>query len=201
MIEFREPGIDQEQSSPLPSIIQDPSAVTIQPSTVVDDNVARENRDVSDKNENTNIVHSPSIPYFEHNINFGKPCDIIINGMILDPFNKYFVINLANTNGDRDAKKQNIPIHISIRVDQSKIVRNSLINGVWGQEETCLEGTFPLTIGSMFEVFIQNQNESVSISINGQLCCQYKHRHDPKTIDTIEINGSVRLDSIRYRFN
>ena len=191
MIEFREPGIEPSQSLS--------SSDAIKPSDD-DNNIVRKTRDVMVTTTTTTNV-ALSIPFFEHNTNLEKPCDIYINGMIMDPFNKYFVINLAQTGGDCEMKKQNIPIHISIRVDQSKIVRNSLINGEWGQEETNMEGSFPFTIGSMFEICIKNRLESVSIIINGQSCFEYNHRHDPKTIDTLEINGSVRLDSIRYRFD
>ncbi|KAH9512074.1 carbohydrate binding [Dermatophagoides farinae] len=190
LIEFREPGIEPSQSLS--------SSDAIKPSDD-DNNIVRKTRDVMVTTTTTNVALS--IPFFEHNTNLEKPCDIYINGMIMDPFNKYFVINLAHTGGDCEMKKQNIPIHISIRVDQSKIVRNSLINGEWGQEETNMEGSFPFTIGSMFEICIKNRLESVSIIINGQSCFEYNHRHDPKTIDTLEINGSVRLDSISYRFD
>ncbi|KAI7691619.1 hypothetical protein SSS_04025, partial [Sarcoptes scabiei] len=129
------------------------------------------------------IFQNPEVPLFEYLKNLDKLSELHIEGELLDPFTQYFVINLSRTENQNEKKRTNIILHLSVRALHQKLIRNSLIEGTWGQEETCLDEPLDcLRPGSQFTM-------------------NYKHRTDPNSIDTLEIFGSVRLKSICIKFN
>lgn len=158
--------------------------------------------DIPSSNEQSKSVTSHTIPYMEFDPNLSRPCDIYIAGMLPANIRDNFTINLANSveAEQSDAGIVNIPVHISIRADIQAIVRNTMTNGVWGEEELYLEGPFQLIPGTHFDLMISNREDKVVMAINGQPAFEYKHRHDPKTIDSLQIKGGVVLVSIRYEF-
>ncbi|KPM04730.1 galectin-like protein 1 [Sarcoptes scabiei] len=147
-------------------------------------------------------VDSPSVPFLEYEPNLGRPCDIYISGMLPTHIQENFVINLANTVEEQQSTTGiiNIPVHISIRPDINAIVRNTLTNGIWGEEELQLQGPSQLIPGTHFDLIISNRADKCVLSINGQPAFEYKHRHDPKTIDALQINGCVVLNSVRFDY-
>ncbi|KAH7636258.1 hypothetical protein HUG17_10228 [Dermatophagoides farinae] len=156
--------------------------------------------DISPPSGHSKLVTSPAIPYMEFDPNLSRPCDIYIAGMLPAHIRDNFVINLANSveAEQSTAGIVNIPVHISIRADIQAIVRNTMTNGVWGEEELYLIGPFQLIPGTHFDLMISNREDKVVVAINGQPSFEYKHRHESKTIDSLQINGGVVLTSIRY---
>lgn len=179
-----------------------------------------------ENNVQVKLVQSPSVPYREYDTRLGRAMNadkkanhnrhlptgaswnIYISGTIPNVFMRPININLAAT--QNSGKTLSIPVHISIRVDEAVIVRNSFENNAWHEnEERDLEGAFPFVQGTHFDMMIsqsggggvdKDKPDKVLVAINGQFVFEYKHRLDPATIDSVEITGSVNLNSIRYEF-
>ncbi|KAI6184283.1 Galectin [Aphelenchoides bicaudatus] len=113
----------------------------------------------------------------------GKRLDI--SGM---PTGKKVNINLYRGNMDS-------ALQFSIRYNEGVIVRNSMVNNEWGQEER--EGGFPLAKNEIFDISIFNEAYSFQIFINGQRFCTYAHRtQNPADIETLEVDGDVELHTV-----
>jgi len=113
----------------------------------------------------------------------GKRLDI--SGM---PTGKKVNINLYRANMDS-------ALQFSIRYNEGVIVRNSMKDNEWGQEER--EGGFPLAKNEVFDISIFNEAYSFQIFINGQRFCTYAHRtSNPADVETLEIDGDVELMTV-----
>jgi len=119
-----------------------------------------------------------------------------IAGLMPANFKRHFVINLYSA---KDGKRT-IPFHVSIRPDTGLMVRNSMRDGEWQDEELYLVGPFPFVLGTHFDLMLCHKPEVVSVAVNGQLAFEFKHRMDSSSIDTMEITGSQMITSIRYEF-
>lgn len=146
-------------------------------------------------------VTSPTIPYLENDPKLSQPCDIYISGMLPNHIREHMVINLASYAVEPNtADNVNIPVHISIRADLNTIVRNTMTNGVWGEEELYLEAPNQLIPGTHFDLMISNRKDKVIVAINGQPSFEYNHRHDPTTISSLQILGGIVLTSVRFDY-
>ncbi|XP_075151051.1 galectin [Haematobia irritans] len=77
-------------------------------------------------------------------------------------------------------------------IGRATVIRNSWIDGNWGQEEKSdLETKF--LPGKPFSLAIVHAQDSFKIYVNHQLLTEYKFRVSPKTIDTIYIQGDIKL--------
>uniref|UniRef100_A0A1I8QAB0 Galectin n=1 Tax=Stomoxys calcitrans TaxID=35570 RepID=A0A1I8QAB0_STOCA len=77
-------------------------------------------------------------------------------------------------------------------IGRATVIRNSWLNGNWGQEEKSdLETKF--LPGKPFSLCIVHANDSFQIYVNHQLLTEYKFRVSPSTIDTIYIQGDIKL--------
>lgn len=159
-------------------------------------------KDTSTKDRQSRSVESPKVPYIELDPNLSsKSWDIYIAGMLPIHVNENFVINLVNKDPQHPPGiNKNIPVHISIRPDINAIVRNTMTDGIWGEEELYLEGPSRLIPGSHFDLMISKNMDKIAVATQGQPAFDYKHRHDPKTINALEILGSVVLTSVRFEF-
>ncbi|VDN50599.1 unnamed protein product [Dracunculus medinensis] len=101
---------------------------------------------------------------------------------------KRFHINLLKKNGD-------IALHFNPRFDEKTILRNSLINGEWGNEER--EGKNILEKGIGFDLEIKNEEYAFQIFINGERFATYAHRLDPHEINGLQIGGDVEVTGIQ----
>lgn len=148
-------------------------------------------------------VTSPTIPYLAYDPKLSRPCDIYISGMLPNHIREHMVINLATfvvEPNQNTPDNVNIPVHISIRADLNTIVRNTMTNGVWGEEELYLEAPNQLVPGTHFDLMVSNRQDKVIVAINGQPAFEYVHRHDPSTIDALQILGGIVLTSVRFEY-
>ncbi|XP_073825875.1 galectin-4-like isoform X2 [Musca autumnalis] len=77
-------------------------------------------------------------------------------------------------------------------IGRATVIRNSWIDGNWGQEERSdLETKF--LPGKPFSLQIVHGDDSFKIYVNHQLLTEYKFRVSPSTIDTIYIQGDIKL--------
>ncbi|ULU04258.1 hypothetical protein L3Y34_017208 [Caenorhabditis briggsae] len=113
---------------------------------------------------------------------------------------KKFNINLLKKNGD-------IALHFNPRFDEKgngfmcakptpgSVVRNSLVNGEWGNEER--EGKNPFERLTAFDLEIRNEEFAFQIFVNGERFASYAHRVDPHDIAGLQIQGDIELTGIQ----
>ncbi|GMT16903.1 hypothetical protein PFISCL1PPCAC_8200, partial [Pristionchus fissidentatus] len=115
---------------------------------------------------------------------------------------KRFHLNILKKNGD-------IALHFNPRFDEKirdtvvmetnrsaqHIIRNSLINHEWGNEER--EGKNPLEKGALLDLEIKNEEYAFQILINGERFCSYAHRLEPYELNGLQIGGDVEIHGIQ----
>lgn len=96
-----------------------------------------------------------------------------------------------------------IPFHFSVRFHTETIVRNSLIDEAWGNdevEENLFSSPNPIMSGWDFKVYILAGDERFHISINEQPFCTYNYRLPLESIRAIQVVGDVqRIFQIDHR--
>jgi len=101
---------------------------------------------------------------------------------------KRFHINLLRKNGD-------IALHFNPRFDEKHIIRNSLINNEWGNEER--EGKLPLEKGVGFDLKIVNEEYAFQIFLNEDRYATFAHRLEPHDLNGLQIGGDVEITGIQ----
>ncbi|KAJ1354890.1 32 kDa beta-galactoside-binding lectin lec-3 [Parelaphostrongylus tenuis] len=111
-----------------------------------------------------------------------------------------FNINLLKKNGD-------IALHLNPRFNEKGkgficgkgkpgcVIRNSLVNGEWGNEER--EGKNPFEKGVGFDLEIKNEEYAFQIFVNGERFASYAHRIDPREVGGLQIQGDIELTGIQ----
>uniref|UniRef100_A0A1I7YU95 Galectin n=2 Tax=Steinernema glaseri TaxID=37863 RepID=A0A1I7YU95_9BILA len=101
-----------------------------------------------------------------------------------------FQVNLLNHRNERI-------FHFNPRFSEKKVVRNSDLNGQWGQEER--EGKFPFHKNEGFDITIINEPYALQVLINDQQYCAFSHRTQRPMEDYVglSIEGKVELTSVR----
>ena len=103
---------------------------------------------------------------------------------------KRFHINILKKNGD-------IALHFNPRFDEKAIVRNSLANHEWGNEER--EGKNPLEKGVLADLQIKNEEFAYQIYINGERFASFAHRLEPYDLNGLQIGGDVEIQGIQLQ--
>lgn len=81
------------------------------------------------------------------------------------------------------------------------MVRNSKVNGFWGEEERCSAALpFVLHRDSTFLIQILVTQKNYSISVNGRHFCQYSHRLPFHLVNSLEVKGHVTNVSCEQSF-
>jgi hypothetical protein len=99
-----------------------------------------------------------------------------------------FEINLScgpKVDGDDD-----IPLHLSARMDEKKLVMNSRKGGEWGKEERV---KIPFKVGQEFDLRIRAHDDKYEIFANHKEIHQYDHRQPLSSVSHIYVTGSVEL--------
>lgn len=87
--------------------------------------------------------------------------------------------------------KGDIALHFNPRLPQNYVVRNTKLNGVWGDEERCSALPFSLHRDSVFLIQILVTQNDYSISVNGRHFAHYKHRVPVHLVKGLEVHGQV----------
>lgn len=82
-------------------------------------------------------------------------------------------------------------MHFNPRLPQNYVVRNSRINGSWGDEERCSALPFSLHRNSNFLIQILVTEKAYLISINGRHFALYTHRVPLQAVKTVDVRGDV----------
>ncbi|XP_071979640.1 galectin-4-like [Engystomops pustulosus] len=130
---------------------------------------------------------NPPVP-FSTNIRGGMipKRTVVVKGMVKSSA-KSFCINLkVGFNND-------VAFHLNPRLNKKKVVRNSYINGSWGEEETQLEKN-PFKEGEFFDISIRSGEKQFKVFVNGFHCFDYAHRlWNLQQVDKLEVEGDVNL--------
>lgn len=120
--------------------------------------------------------------------------ELILTGCIADDADR-IAINLdANSTYKLRHKAhtelQNSNLHFNPRFTDDVIVRNSMIEGKWGEEER--DGEIPIKQGQEFTLRLICSSEGYSIHINEKPYCIYKHRLSPYAASVLTMWGKVQ---------
>ncbi|CAH1791780.1 unnamed protein product [Owenia fusiformis] len=103
-----------------------------------------------------------------------------------------FEINFCNSLDGGDDR----PFHFNPRMEDKKVVRNSQIDGGWGDEERDTD-EFPFKEGDFFEVTIVASDDCFKC-FWGDERVNYSHRIPIENIHNLMIDGNVALTSVEY---
>lgn len=96
-----------------------------------------------------------------------------------------------------------IPFHFSVRFHNENIVRNSLIDHAWGEEEVeenLLSSPNPIISGWDFKVYILAGDEKFHVAINEQPFCTFNYRLPLESIHALQVLGDVqRIFQVDHR--
>ncbi|XP_008397724.1 galectin-8 [Poecilia reticulata] len=102
-----------------------------------------------------------------------------------------FTVNLCNS------KMENIALHLNPRMKSGVFIRNSYLDGSWGQEERELP-FFPFSPGEYFEILLLCQPHQFKLAVNGSHLFEFRHRvQDLSSIDQLEIMGDLELNDVK----
>lgn len=90
--------------------------------------------------------------------------------------------------------RDDVVLHISIRPNESAIVRNTLQNQVWGTEERW--GGCPIAYGQVFDVLVLAEVNQWKIAINGNHHSTFSHRLPVHTAQYVSVSGGCVIHSI-----
>lgn len=132
------------------------------------------------------IVNAP-IP-FSANIRGGMipKRTVVIKGIVKSKA-KSFIVNL------KVSFNNEIALHLNPRLNKKTVVRNSFVNGTWGEEE--VEQTKdPFKEGEYFDISIRSSDKNFKVYVNGSHCFNYAHRlWNLQQVDKLEIEGDVNI--------
>nr|XP_049707947.1 galectin-4 [Helicoverpa armigera] len=84
-----------------------------------------------------------------------------------------------------------VAFHLNPRFDHMAVVRNTLIEEEWGEEERT--GGIPLSRGEDFDMLIECDIRCWKVSIKGQHFCEYIHRIEYNRITHLVVFGDVKI--------
>lgn len=91
-----------------------------------------------------------------------------------------------------------IGLHINLRFNKSTLIRNSFLNGVWGEEETTT-GELPFKKGEHFDLSVRSGDQRFKVFVNGHHAFNFDLRYkNVQQIDTLEILGDIVLAYVFY---
>jgi hypothetical protein len=97
--------------------------------------------------------------------------------------------------------EQDIMLHISIRLDQQCMVRNTYQNNCWQREERL--GLFEFKYYETFEITILAEFDHYKIAVNGQHIANFAHRIPLHLVQymTVKGDGPVEVERILLEQN
>lgn len=117
---------------------------------------------------------------------------LIIKGSTIDESQR-FTINLHCKSADFSGN--DVPLHISVRFDEGKIVMNTFANGEWGKEE---RKSCPIKKGDSFDIRIRAHDDRFQVVIDQKEFKDYEHRLPLSTITHLSIDGDLYLNHVHW---
>uniref|UniRef100_A0AAF5PVA7 Galectin n=2 Tax=Wuchereria bancrofti TaxID=6293 RepID=A0AAF5PVA7_WUCBA len=104
-----------------------------------------------------------------------------------------FTINLHNTAADFSGN--DVPLHVSIRFDEGKIVFNTFSKGEWGKEE---RKSNPYKKGDDIDIRIRAHDSKYTIYVDQKEVKEYEHRVPLSSVTHFSIDGDVLITYIHW---
>ncbi|GMS86942.1 hypothetical protein PENTCL1PPCAC_9117, partial [Pristionchus entomophagus] len=117
---------------------------------------------------------------------------LIIRGKTIDE-SKRFNINLHKDTPDFSGN--DVPLHVSVRFDEGKLVFNTFAKGVWGKEE---RQKLPIKKGDSFDCRIRAHDSKFTISFNRKEVKVFEHRIPLQHVTHLSIDGDVVLNHVQW---
>ncbi|KAJ8974448.1 hypothetical protein NQ317_000225 [Molorchus minor] len=144
--------------------------------------------------QNTCTMSLEEIPYtgeIPGGLQPGKMCRI--QG-VTHPNADRFNINLQT--GPNSTPRDDTAFHLSVRLNQGYIARNTYKDGEWGDEQG--SGKLPIGTAQAFEILILVEPNNYKVAVNGQHHCDFPHRIPFDTVTNLLINGDVSITLISW---
>ncbi|KAL1491140.1 hypothetical protein ABEB36_011782 [Hypothenemus hampei] len=87
-------------------------------------------------------------------------------------------------------EEESLCLHFNPRFSDGIIVRNSMNEGKWGQEER--DGGNPIIKGQEFKLQIESTEDAFRITINEAKFCNFRHRMPPESACILHLWGRMR---------
>ncbi|XP_062556162.1 32 kDa beta-galactoside-binding lectin lec-3-like [Armigeres subalbatus] len=136
-------------------------------------------------------IFNPRTPFLgeiPNGLSIGQ--SMLIQGKIIG--NEMFNINLQS--GAAVNPRDDTPLHISIRLGDKRIVRNSFVDGAWQKEER--DGKCRITVGENFQLQIEVKKSHFKLRIDGKKFCKFKHRLSVDQVRFVHIGNGAVIESI-----
>ncbi|KAJ8966147.1 hypothetical protein NQ314_003710 [Rhamnusium bicolor] len=105
-------------------------------------------------------------------------------GINLDAPNAYKLKHKAHT------ELENTCLHLNPRFPENCVVRNSMIDSKWGEEEK--DGENPFVKGQEFNLRIETTEDAFLIYVNDQYFTTYRHRLPPHSVSILSFWGKMQ---------
>uniref|UniRef100_A0A914XEK6 Galectin n=1 Tax=Plectus sambesii TaxID=2011161 RepID=A0A914XEK6_9BILA len=133
-----------------------------------------------------------SIPYHSHLSERIEPGQtLIVKGQTFED-SKRFSINFQK---DGVSNSVDIPLHLSIRFDENKVVLNSLSKGEWGKEE---RKKVPFKKGEPFDIRIRAHDNKFVIFCDRKEFEEFEYRLPLTHITHMSIDGDIALSNVHW---
>jgi len=90
-----------------------------------------------------------------------------------------------------------IALHVNPRFHQHTVVRNSLLSGSWGPEDTHQQH-FPFHAGQSFELLLLADSNHYKVAVNGHHFAEFHFRMAPERVSHLTINGDVMISMVTF---
>jgi len=117
---------------------------------------------------------------------------LIVRGSTIDESQR-FTINFHNKSADFSGN--DVPLHLSVRFDENKIVLNTFSNGEWGKEE---RKSNPIHKGKPFDIRVRAHDNNFQIFVDQKEFKEYEHRIPLSSITHFSVDGDLYLNHVSW---
>uniref|UniRef100_F1LAD2 Galectin n=1 Tax=Ascaris suum TaxID=6253 RepID=F1LAD2_ASCSU len=117
---------------------------------------------------------------------------VIIKGSTIEESQRFTVSLHCKT---ADFSGNDVPLHLSFRFDEGKVVMNTFSNGEWGKEE---RKTIPYKKGEKFDLRIRAHDDRFQIFCDQKEFKDYEHRLPLSSISHLSIDGDLYLNQVHW---
>ncbi|XP_030759425.1 trithorax group protein osa-like [Sitophilus oryzae] len=142
----------------------------------------------------TEPIVNPELPFVGDIPEGLQPGRLIRIQGITHPNSDRFNINLAT--GSNIKPRDDTALHVSVRLNQGYIARNSYQDQSWDKEEG--KGKLPIGPAQSFEILLLVDPHRYKIAINGQHFAEFDHRIPFEKVTHLVIDGDVSITLISY---
>lgn len=110
------------------------------------------------------------------------------------PHGQRFEVNFLDDCTEISPNMGSVPLHMSIRFDQDKIVLNSFLGAEWGKEERYAN---PFKAGEPFDIRIRVHEDKFEIMANQHTLASFNHRREYTAVDHFQVLGDITLNAVQ----